>query len=118
MKTFSAIISIGLLLTFISCKKEDITVYECTGLTPTYTTDIKPILDLKCGSSSCHDVDNPKKGLDLTNYENAKEEGVNGKLLGTIQHKSGYPNMPKGGAKLDETTIKTISCWIQNGAPE
>jgi hypothetical protein len=35
--------------------------------------------------------------------------------MGSMQHLSGYSNMPKGGSKLSDAQLKTISCWIQNG---
>jgi hypothetical protein len=38
-------------------------------------------------------------------------------FMGSMEHKSGFDKMPKGQTKLDASTIKTISCWIANGAP-
>ncbi len=100
----------------VSCSKEDEpTDYDCTGLTPTYATDIKPIFDASCAATGCHAATNPADGLDLSSNQFASEH--NEHLLCTIEHLSSCEPMPQGGDKLDEATIKKISCWVENGRP-
>ena len=100
------------------CKKDAITTYDCTGVAPTYTVDIKPILDANCATSSCHSATAKKEGYDLSSYSASKSASGKSAFLGPIQHKSGYKAMPEGRAALDEADIKLISCWVQNGAPQ
>nr|MBP6517021.1 hypothetical protein [Chitinophagales bacterium] len=54
------------------CKKDSITTYDCTGVAPTYTVDIKPILDANCATSSCHSATAKKEGYDLSSYSTSK----------------------------------------------
>jgi hypothetical protein len=35
--------------------------------------------------------------------------------MGSIEHRSGYDAMPKGGSKLNQTDLQKIYCWINNG---
>jgi hypothetical protein len=107
------------LLTIVSaCKKEALTAYGCSNLTPTYTTDVKPILDGNCMGSGCHSSSRKAAGYDLSNYNGALNASGKDAFLGAIQHKSGYKKMPRFDSKLSEENIKTISCWVQNGATE
>ena len=101
-----------------SCKKKKITTYDCTGVTPTYTADVKTILDAHCASSGCHSASSHAKGIDLSSYTAAKNESGNDNFMGSIQHASGYNAMPQGASQLDDATIKTLSCWVQNGSPQ
>ncbi len=101
---------------FFSCKKED--PVDCTGVTPTYTADIAPILNQQCAFSGCHGGSNPSDGIDLSNYADAKAESSNGKVIASIKHSSGAKAMPQGGQKLSDSDIKLIECWVQNGAPQ
>jgi hypothetical protein len=112
---FFAIASIG---TVACSKKGSIQTFDCAGVTPKYTTEIKPILDANCATSGCHNSASKAEGLDYSNYGQAKHHATHNEFLGSIQHVSGYEQMPKGKAKLTDAQIKLISCWSQNGAPE
>jgi hypothetical protein len=101
-----------------SCKKKNITVYDCTGLTPTYTADVKTILDTHCATSSCHNASSKAHGIDLSSYTAAKNEAERKNFLGSVQRISGYTAMPEGASKQDDATINTLSCWVQNGEPQ
>jgi len=101
-----------------SCNKKEITKYDCTGITPTYTSNVKSILDANCAFSGCHNASSKADGIDLSSYSSAKSQSSNDKFLGSIQHISGYDDMPQNASKLDDATIKTLSCWVQNGSPE
>lgn len=105
-------------LAFAACKKETATSFDCTGSTPTYTNDVKSIINSNCATSGCHAANNPAEGIDLSTYAKVKAESAKDRFLGSIEHLSGYEAMPDGAAKLSETQIKTISCWIDNGTPE
>ncbi len=99
-----------------SCKKED--PVDCTGITPTYTSDIAPIMNQQCAFSGCHGGNNPSDGIDLSNYADTKAESTNGKVIASIKHASGTKAMPQGSQKLSDADIRLIECWVQNGAPQ
>lgn len=115
-KAFLVLASLGIAL-FTQCKKEDIDIVECNGVVPTYTSNVKAILDARCATSGCHNAASKKSGYDLSNYESTKNAAGNKAFIGSIQHKSGYNKMPQGAAKLSDADIKTIACWVQNGTP-
>ncbi len=100
-----------------ACEKEPLT-YDCTGLTPTYTTDVKPLMDTHCAYSGCHNATSKADGKDLSTYTAVKSVAKDDDFMGSMQHLRGYEKMPQGASKLDDTKLKTISCWIENGMPE
>ena len=102
----------------ISCEKESPDMFDCSGITPTYTADIKPILDASCAKSGCHEAVNPEQGVDLSNYASASAISQENRFLGVIQHKQGYPKMPDDGPKLPNAQIELLTCWVQNGSPQ
>jgi hypothetical protein len=108
----------SLLLLVIACKKDAVDTADCSGFSPTYTADIKPILDASCALSGCHDSISQQDGKNLSTYEGALAVSQNDEFLGAIQHKSGYEPMPQGGPKLADATIELITCWVQNGSPQ
>ncbi len=115
-----AIISSFVVLSIASCKKESSTptTYDCSGLVPTYTADVKMILDNNCAISGCHNASSRADGRDYSNYSSVKSGSSSNAFMGSMQHLSGYKAMPQGRSKLSDAQLKTISCWIQNGTPE
>ncbi|MEO6130463.1 MAG: hypothetical protein ABIQ02_01355, partial [Saprospiraceae bacterium] len=95
-----------------------IEMFDCTGVTPTYTIDIKPILDASCAKSGCHDAQSHESGFDFSTHSEAKISSQAQNFLGAIQHASGFVPMPNDGPKLSSDKIKLLSCWVQNGSPE
>lgn len=112
---------IGTFLTLIAslaCKKDTaVTVYDCNSSTPTYTANVKAILDASCATSGCHNASSKKDGIDLSTYSAAKSVASQDKFRGSIQKLSGYEAMPVGGS-LSADQVKLLSCWVQNGMPE
>ena len=108
------LICLTVIVTSIGCKHEVIVTEDCTGISPTYTNEIKAILDARCASSGCHDGNSSAAGVVLDTYNSAVSESKKDKFMGSIRHSSGYNPMPVGG-KLDDISIKKIACWIQNG---
>ncbi len=106
------------LLFLSSCKKEEIDVVDCSGVINTYQNDVKSIMDNNCATSGCHNSSSKKAGFDLSTYSGVNSAGSNKAFLGAIQHKSGYSKMPRGGSKLSDADIKTITCWVQSNMPQ
>jgi hypothetical protein len=118
MKKAIVILSVLGIVFIYACKKKSITTYDCTGITPTYIANIKPLLDASCATSNCHSAATKASGIDLSTFVAAKAYSSNDKFIKSIQHISGVEAMPKGGSKLSEDNIKLIYCWTNNGTPE
>jgi cytochrome c553 len=102
-----------------ACEKNaTTTTIDCTGTTPTYTNTIKAIMDSKCATSGCHSASSKRAGYDLSSFAGTSSGANNSKFLASIKHESGADAMPQGAAKLDDATIKNITCWVQNGKPQ
>jgi hypothetical protein len=119
---FSFIFSIYTI--FTACKKEtaasnrnsDYTnAANCTGVTPTYTKDIKSIFDAQCASSGCHAAINPAHALNLSTFETSKRDFDAHAFLCSINQDAGCDKMPIGRSKLSADDIKKITCWAKNG---
>lgn len=90
---------------------------DCTGNNPTYTADVAPILNTHCALSGCHTALTPSHGLNLSGYQVVKGTFDQHRTLCAIHHGSECDPMPKGGPKLSEEQILTITCWAKNGFP-
>ncbi len=101
-----------------SCKNDEETTIDCTGVTATYTTDVKPIFDASCATAGCHDSNTKAHGLDLSTYVGSKEGAINHEVVCSIEQNSGCDPMPEGGDKLSDAQIKKVRCWIQSGTPQ
>lgn len=83
----------------------------------TYSASVVPILQASC--LSCHSNSAVSRGdgggIKLENYSDVKALAVNGKLMGVVNHATGYSAMPLGGGKLTDCEISTLQTWINNG---
>ena len=115
-----------LYLAFQACKKTEtvdggvanstyINAADCTGSTPTYTSNIKPIFDSKCATSGCHVGASAAHGLDLSTFDKAKSQFNVHAFLCAINQDAGCSKMPQTGSKLPAADIKSITCWAKNG---
>jgi hypothetical protein len=112
----SVVVVFGLLV--LACGKEDPDMFECSGATPTYDIEVKPILDASCAKVGCHDAITVQNGVNLSTYATASVISQEDRFLGVIQHKSGFPAMPFDGPKLPDATIEILTCWVQGGSPQ
>ncbi|MDQ3141470.1 MAG: hypothetical protein M3Q56_04400 [Bacteroidota bacterium] len=105
---------------WISCANDDPgTIKDCSGVVATYNLNVKIIFDTNCALSGCHNTSRPDNfNIDLSNYTSAKNVGLNGKMICAINHDNGCEPMPKSSPKLTAELIKTITCWVQDGAPQ
>ena len=89
---------------------------------------VQPALNHRCGS--CHNDDQPKGGLSLTNYDGMVQGGRGGTALvagdpakSTLLQRVSLPadnpkSMPKDGkTPLSKAEITAIRWWISQGAP-
>jgi len=111
---------IGVLLSGIilfSCNKEDETDPEVEPV-PTaisFATDVQPIFQQSCGTGgSCHGATHAADGKIFETHAGAS--AVPGTTIkGSVNHDSGFSNMPKSGTKLTDAKIAKIQAWIDGG---
>jgi hypothetical protein len=116
------IITIFIIFIAFACKKTADTNFAdeatCTS-TPTYKTDIAPILNASCATGGCHNAGTKQGGIDLSNYNVAKNEFTKSNTaLASVHHASGVDAMPDGQSKLSDATINKLDCWVKNGCLE
>ena len=87
----------------------------CNTTNVTFNASVKPILQNYC--NGCHGGGSPLGGVDYNSYNGVKITVTNGKLLGSIQHTSGFSPMPQNANKLSACNISIIKAWIDAGAP-
>lgn len=88
----------------------------CDTSVTQFSTEIKPILQSSC--LTCHSNSaalGSGGGIKLQDYADVKTSVLNGKLVGSIDHSSGFSAMPKGGGKLSDCNILIIKTWIARG---
>ncbi len=78
-----------------------------------YSQKVVPIFQTHC--YSCHTVAFQSGGIAMSTYATEKAIALNGKLLGAINHASGFSAMPQGSLKLSSCQIATIKKWINTG---
>jgi hypothetical protein len=79
-----------------------------------YAADVAPILSTFC--NGCHSGNSPSDGINTSSWAGLQPIVNDGRLLGSIQHASGYSAMPKGSAMMNACNITKIRKWIQAGA--
>jgi hypothetical protein len=82
----------------------------------TFSGSVAPILQASC--LNCHSnaaAAFSGGGLKLQNYTDVQAVANNGKLMGAVNHATGYSAMPLGGGKLTTCEISTLQTWIDNG---
>lgn len=80
-----------------------------------FANDVVPILETYC--TGCHTGSSAGGGIVLTDYASVKTQVMNGKLMGSISHSSGFSAMPKNSAKMNDCKIKIVQKWIDSGYP-
>ena len=90
--------------------------------TPTFDSDIQPLLEAKC--VVCHGNDSPQAGLDLRTKASILHGGKSGPALvvgasagSLLLDKVVSKTMPPGDGKLTGDEIDTLRLWIDKGAP-
>lgn len=91
---------------------------SCDTTSIQYEADILPIIQSNC--YGCHSEESSASGMGivLEGHANLKAKADAGILLGVINHSSGFPAMPKDGAKLSQCNINKITAWVNGGAKD
>ena len=120
MKTtilFTTLIILCIII-FTACSKSSTTkdggagiTFSCTGISPTFSGDVQPILNTVCSiNSNCHASGTINFGGPLTNFAevNAQKADIRAQIL------SGA--MPQN-TSISQSQINAFICWIDSGAP-
>jgi len=99
------------LFIFTSCTWNEI--FVCETNTPSYSACVKPIFDKNC--LGCHATNNSAQIMPLSNYQEIRDEVVNGTVIESLRRASGF--MPKSGERLSEEEIVIIENWKNNDSP-
>lgn len=87
----------------------------CDTSSYTYSGRINGIMQTWC--VGCHSPTSSGGGFDLSNYTGVVNSIANNKLLGSINHQSGFFAMPQGAGKLSQCDIDAITKWVNAGYP-
>ena len=89
---------------------------------PSFNTDILPILTERCAIAECHVVDGPHD-IDLRTYDTLMKGGDEGAIVladnareSEIVEEIAEGKMPPEGPPLDAAQIQLIIDWINEGA--
>ena len=86
----------------------------CASEGTTYSGFVSKFMANNC--VACHKGNSPSGGIRLDSHANVASYVTNGKLLGSLEWKTGYVKMPANGIKTDTCSINKIKFWINNGA--
>src|SRR5258705_9500117 len=94
----------GMLVPLINCPDT---------LNVSFASKIRPLLQANC--FSCHGNGVREGNVSLDTYDQVKQIAINGRLLGSISHSSGFAPMPEGADKLSVCSIIAVRTWIEEG---
>jgi len=80
----------------------------------TYTKNVKPLMKTECAIAGCH-VPGGSNPTDLDTYAGVKAIADNGHLKKRMM--DGNPSFMPPAGKLPASTLSSIQCWLDNGAP-
>ena len=83
----------------------------CDSTKINYNEHIKPIMTKYC--VSCHSTALKLGGYDLSNYAGALVPAKSGKLLGSVQHATGFIPMPSVSQFISNCEILLIKRWAE-----
>jgi len=113
MKTREYIFSLMMVMILFqsSCKKNDLDDVNCSEVSSTYTSNVRPIINTKCVSAGCHDQGS--QNGDYTSYSGIKVTADKGSLKVRVLDDR---DMPLSGS-LSFEELKKIKCWLDSGSP-
>jgi hypothetical protein len=89
----------------------------CDTLDVSFSMDVLPILSMNC--FSCHSNANAPEFTGGFALEDHADVSASSDLIaGVINHRDGFPAMPRGAEKLDTCSINTIEAWVNSGSPD
>jgi hypothetical protein len=99
----------------------------CESMKPTYSTNVKAIIDQSCAYSSCHDGSGGLGPGDYKTYNGLLTSIQNGNFTDRVINDKDNPSrgMPPDASvypeslqdNLSDIQFEIIKCWIENGFP-
>ena len=86
-----------------------------TTIAATYSASIAYIVSTNC--VSCHNSSTANGSVSLADYNSLVAIANDGRLLGTIEHNSGYNQMPPTGS-IKDCDLAKIKLWVTQGMPQ
>lgn len=106
-----ACLFITIVVLFLSCDQSS------NNITPTstvkYTNKIENIMFNYC--TACHGGAAPSASVDLTTYQNVRQQALNGSL---VQRVNDVNNPMPASGLIPASLRKEIDDWVQAGCPE
>ena len=88
----------------------------CDTLNVSYTSDVVPILSNNC--YVCHSNENAPDFASGNSFEDYDDVAASSHLIvGAINHRAGFPAMPRNADMLDTCSIDIIEAWVNDGTP-
>ncbi|MCS7076946.1 MAG: hypothetical protein NZ455_09575 [Bacteroidia bacterium] len=100
----------------VHCKKDSVeksnqnNTNSCDTTNVTYARIFSILSNNSC--TGCHGA---ASSVPLNNYENVKAAALSGRLVGAVEHLSGFTPMPNSNQKIPECDRKAIKAWINQG---
>ncbi len=112
IRTQVFLFSILMILT-VSCSKDktEFAAADCPDPI-SFANDVKPIIDVNCATSGCHDA-NTSTPYEFANYDDIAANA--NLILSVIRHETGVTPMPLNGNQLADSLIQKINCWVIQG---
>jgi len=85
----------------------------CDTTNVTFSGTIKLVIQNFC--QGCHSSAFPSGGIALQTHAEVVSNIT--RLLGSVNHQSGYSPMPKNGNKLSDCTLTQFDIWVSAGMP-
>ena len=115
IQSFVLILGGTLAFLFTQCRTTSTTTNNTTEVVSAaynYTDHVKPVMERFC--VGCHWGDSPAAGVDLTTYENVKQQANEHNMLKRIHSKS-MPMSPEG--PMPTKALEIIDVWAANNYP-
>lgn len=106
----------GLSSCYYDVEEELYPTIECQTENMSYADDIIPIISTNC--YACHASNVNFGNVTLDSHTDISVHVDNGRLMGSINHQSGFSPMPQNANKLLDCEIEKIESWIVDGAPD
>jgi mono/diheme cytochrome c family protein len=88
----------------------------CDTMQVRYTSHIAKIMNNYC--VGCHNNTLASGNVRLNDFASVRSQAINGRLLGAVEHRSGFVPMPQGGNKLSACDIRKLQIWVAAGSLE